>query len=244
MRHPILLLTGTIDVRDVAFIERCEPAERQRDYEAALARWLAEPFVSRIIFCENSGFDLRRFSLPSDRYHTHPSLELLSYNEPPFPGTLGKGYGELSTLRYVLENANSLEPDSFIIKVTGRYHVRNARKFYDFARNRPDVDVICDLSRRLTFADARIFGACCRFLRDYFCPLIDQVNDSEGVYLEHVLARAVHRGIAEGVRWELPPCAPDIVGVSGTSGTWYARTPARRLVRELALRAKRRLLAR
>ena len=243
MRDPILLLTGTIDVRDVAFVKRRDPAERQRDYETALARWLAEPFVNRVIFCENSGFDLRRFSLPGDGYQAHKSLELFSYREPSFPGVLGKGYGELSILRYVLQHANSLEPDSFIIKVTGRYHVRNARKYYNFARNRPDVDVICDLSRRLTFADTRIFGACARFLRDYFCPLIDQVNDAEGVFLEHVLARAVHRGIAEGIRWELPPCAPDIVGISGTFGTWETRTLGWRLVRELKLRAKRHLLA-
>jgi hypothetical protein len=194
-----------------------------RDYMGACERWLREGAFHKIIFCENSGQDPTLLARRVAKWNANATLEVLTYKEPPYPPSLGKGYGELSIITFALQHSRLLIDGTKIVKVTGRYYVNNIDALIQ-PLERPDVDVVCDIRRGLTFADSRAFGASAPFLRRYLCPLTADANDSGGVYMEHLLARATLRAIADGGRWVPPADSLDIVGVSATTGAAYRRS--------------------
>ena len=216
-----LLLTGTVHVRDIPFTARADPELRLQDYRAAMQQWLRNRSVSRVVFCENSGFDLDSFSdLLEYAGSQGKQLELLSFEAPPYPSHRGKGYGEMLILRHALLHSEILQQGGLFIKVTGRYYVSNICAIIQGAEL-SGVDVMATLSHRLTFANSAVFCASAAFISDYLLPAKGDVDDSAGVYFEHVLARAIHRGMSEGVNWAPLPAIPRIQGVSGTSGLEY-----------------------
>jgi len=235
----VVLLTATVDVGDVVLIERRNRELRIRDYQAALARWCTASGVTKVVMGENSGFDLEQL-IPAQKT---VDLELISYKEAPFLPELGKGFGELSTIRHVLKHSRSIRSESFILKVTGRYFVENISAVVQHLSESPPLATMCDFSRNLTFCDSRVFGGSVEFLQGFLCPLIGIANDSAGVYIEHCLARAGHSAIAAGLRWGPPPCWLDIRGISGTGNYTYSASLARRLYRQFRLKLKRHLLA-
>ena len=238
MKKIVLLLTATFDVGDVVFIERRDPSQRARDYRMALQRWTGVDSLDRIIFCENSGANLSQFAKGTPG---RARLQLLSYKEPAFPPELGKGYGELSTIRYVLNNVSDLCDDTWILKVTGRYFVTGIKSLLSQLQA-SQADVICELQRGLTFADTRVFCATTKFLREYLCPLIDQANDSQNVFIEHLLARATHKALSQGGSWEMPAYPLDVRGISGTFGNSYSHGMVRRTVRYFRHSVKKALI--
>jgi hypothetical protein len=116
--------------------------------------------------------------------------------------------------------------ECLVLKVTGRLTLRNARRLI-LSLAGSEEDVRCDLRRNLTVSDSRIFFASSGFLRDFLVPRIGEVDDAHGVYLEHVLARAVHRALAEGRKWAPLPTKPRIRGQSGTTGAVYGPSALR-----------------
>jgi hypothetical protein len=90
----ILLLTATIDPRSTIFVLRSDPNVRMIDYRIAIRRWLTEPDINKVIFCENSGTDLDqlRFAAANDNAHNH-EIVFVSYSTPEADGKRGKGYG-------------------------------------------------------------------------------------------------------------------------------------------------------
>ncbi len=241
MADPCVLLTATIDVKkSIAFLKRSDSKLRLDDYKRALRLWLADPSVSRLVICENSGADLEELrAIVEDSRQYDKTIEILSFVQSSFPGHLGKGYGEMKTLSHMLDNSKVLADSAKFIKVSGRYYVRNIKPLVDYLSNHEDIDIVCDLSENLSFADSRCFGGSVSFMRQYLCPMQEYINDSDEVYFEHVLARAVHRAISDGKRWSLLPCAPDIVGVSGTSNIPYKASAIRRVIKELRYKVKR-----
>ena len=235
-----LLLTATIQVKqDLVFTARKDTATRLRDYVGALTRWLAHPDVQQVVFVENSGYDLAPLQAIASRV-PHKTVEFVSFTAPPFDGALGKGYGEMLCLQHALQHSTLLATASRFVKVTGRYFLANASQFLGLLEQRPDADAVCDLLLNLSWADSRVFAGSTDFLHRYLFPLRDQVNDSQGVNFEHVLARAVHACMADGGTWIEPPFPLLIEGVSGSQGRpWQMSLKSR-----LAQRIRHRLFAR
>lgn len=241
MRNVVLLLTATINVRDVILIERRDPQLRVRDYTSALEKWLANPAVKEIVFCENSGSALdpfRQLVVPPGK-----TLELLSCDQEPYPKELGKGYGELTTITYALNHSRLLSSNPVVFKVTGRYYVSNASRMVEYLQ-RASVDIVCDLHRHLSFADTSVLAGTVDFLRRHLCPRQGMVNDSRGVYLEHVFAGAVYSALASGLTWRPLPCTPLLLGMSGTSGLPHRLSYLFRLKSQMLHFLTGRLLAR
>ena len=238
-----LILTATIDVAGIAFMKRNEAATRLDDYLWALGRWLAKSRIGRIVFAENSGADLTPLrELASSSAGWGQRVEFISFNGQDFPRYLGKGYGELMTLMRVMENSKFLSEASAFIKINGRYFVSNCDPFFQAAAGQ--IDVLCDFSRSLTWADARLFGGSLRFLREYLCPMIETINDTQGNYLEHALCRSALRCIAEGGRWRPWPCAPVIAGIAGTIDKPYTNRLFERIGKSAYYRLKNRIFMR
>lgn len=235
-----LLLTATIQVKqDVVFTARKDTDTRLNDYKQALSQWLAHPQVNSLVVVENSGSDLSPLREIAGRT-PQKNVEFLSFTAPAFDGALGKGYGEMICLEQALKHSELLARSSRFVKVTGRYYLANASQFLQFVEHRSDADVICDMLLNLTWADSRVFAATPNFLRCYLFPLREEVNDSKGSNMEHVLARATHACIANRGVWAEPPFPFEIQGVSGSQDRGWQMS----VVNRLKLRFRHRLLVR
>ena len=107
-----------------------------------------------------------------------------------------------------------------------------------------EIDVFCDLRGNLTWADTRLFCATTRFIREFFLPMEESIDDTAGITIEHVLGRAVHSAMSRGRRWSMFPRAPRIHGISGTSDVIYPDSLVTRYKRELFRALKTAVLAR
>ncbi len=244
MRKIVLLLTATVNVGEIVRTERRNRELRLHDYRTALAYWLSVRTIDRIIFCESSGVERASLFPPTKDAELATRLEFLSYVEKPYPSTRGKAYGDLRILRYAVDHSKLLQPDDIVLKVSGRYFVKNVEALLRHVEALNEVDIVCDMQQNLTFADCRAFFASVRFIKTYFLPLMEQADDSTGCYMEYLLAKAVHSAMAQGWFWRLPCQALDVVGYSGTYGFKLKRSLVKRLIKHWLFWVKRWLLNR
>lgn len=237
-----IVLTCTIDICGVALTERSDTNIRHNDYQIALRQWLKNKYVKQIIIVENSGYDLGTLRQIVDETNAGKQVEFISFDGQNFPRHLGKGYGESLALARVVSNSVLLgEADKFI-KVNGRYYVPNIHMFME--KMKSDVEVMTDLSKHLLWSDSRVFGGTANFIRSYLCIEGDRVNDSQGHFMEHALARATHRAIADGMKWAPLPCTPAIDGVSGSVNIPFKNSWLRRFAKDIFIKAKAMMLSR
>lgn len=238
-----IVLTATVSVAaDMSFTVRRDAATRFGDYKAALAGWLEGTRGTKIVFVENSGYDLSELRAMAET-KAPGRVEFLSFVCPPFDGQLGKGYGEMLCLRYCLAHSVVLRGSVRFLKVTGRYFLKNGVQVLHSVARHEEAEVVCNLLDNLRWADSRAFGGSTAFLRDYLCPMLDEVNDSVGATFEHVLARAAHRVMADGRRWALLPVTLQVQGVSGSHGKAWQRSRKQEMKQSLRLRMLMRLLS-
>jgi hypothetical protein len=235
-----LLLTATIKVKeDLVFTARKDTSTRLNDYKQALIRWLAHPATKSLVLVENSGADLSELREIANQA-PEKNVEFLSFSAPEFDGSLGKGYGEMICLEYAIAHSQLLARTPRLVKVTGRYFLANATDFLNFAGNRSDAEIICDMLLNLTWADSRVFAATPDFLHKYLFPLKDELNDSQGSNFEHILARAVHACMANRGVWAEPPFPLEVQGVSGSQDRGWKMS----LKEKFELRIRHKLFAR
>jgi hypothetical protein len=224
-----LILTATVQVQDnMSFVVRRDAATRLEDYKSAFRLWIRNPAVSSILFVENSGFDLSEFRKIANEVGDK-QVEFLSFQCPPFDGALGKGYGEMFCLEHCLAHSEILSKSPRFLKVTGRYYLANAATVMQQLGLRKEIDVMCNLEKNLKWADSRAFGGTVDFLRSFFSPMREEINDSKGSAFENVLARACHRLMANNGQWAPLPEALQIHGISGSIGDVFTPTACRRL---------------
>lgn len=205
-----VLLSATINPKGVPFLSRSDPKTRQKDYLKSLTKWYKTGLP--IVFCENSGYVLDEI-----RNFADCGVEILQYKEPDFPLYLGKGYGEVSIITYAAENSNIINDSDFVIKVTGRYFIENINKIVEKLKRYPDTFIMVDIEKELRWADSYCFACQPKFISKYLSKYLELINDSEGFYMEHALARATLKAVSDGYRWRPHPAKPLIDGVSGTS---------------------------
>ena len=241
----VVLLTATVNVRGVSFMKRSDPQVRLKDYEQSLRLWLANPDSPTLIFCENSGYNLTPLMRIYKECNPYSKkAEFLSFDGNNYARDLGKGYGEIQTIDYALQHSKFIGSDTMVIKVTGRYYIANVASIQRGIWNGPKTEVYCNLQTNLTVADTRIFCASVSFLKKFLFAMQEIANDSQGIYIEHILARATHQCMAQGLGWSLLPCYPDIRGVSGTNDAIYSVSIFSRLKRNFIQGLKAAILAR
>ncbi len=238
-KETCLILTATIDPDGMDQLVITNPEIRLRQYREAFRLFLLDEAVNRIVFCENSGHDLKELRQAASS-HSRPGLEIefLSFKSPKFPRRLGKGYGEMLILTTAFKRSRLIRSSEWFVKCTGRLHVRNFERFVQFFAKQDRPDVSSDLSANLAFADSRFFF----FKRPFFQKLSGYQNwldDSRGQFFEHALARTVHQEIATGGRWEPLPWLPRIKGFSATKGGVYKSNAFSYWPREMRYQIKR-----
>lgn len=227
-----LVLHATVDPSGVVFVKRDDPRERFEDYRRGLQQWVMRDDFDKLIFVENSGYDLSGLREIADASPlSKDSVEFLSFDGQDFPRELGKGYGETLNFQYVLDNSKILDEDDRLIRSNGRYYVENMHVFFEALQ--PPTEMLTELREYLSYADVTVLGGTVEFFRKYICPYGFEVNDSKGYYMEHAYARAVHRALADGLVWRPFPEPPSVVGYSGTENVRKKENALTRTARRL-----------
>ncbi|MCP2619675.1 hypothetical protein NLC35_00260 [Candidatus Aminicenantes bacterium AC-334-K16] len=222
-------------------MKRSDPLIREMDYITALKKWMLTPF--HLVFCENSNYKIDKIRKVSEEYRAQ-KIEILQFDGQIFPREFGKGYGELLSTKYAIQHSRFIRHSDYIIKVNGRYFIKNIEKIASLLSKDKDIYVMVDLKRNLTIADSRVFAFKTSFFLDYLSKFQDLINDSKGFYFEHALARALLRAVSDGHKWIPLPTKPIIVGYSGTFDISYRVSKIRWLAGEIIHRVKNYLLER
>lgn len=228
-RSIALLLTATIDPGATLFVQRRDPQTRLRDYLSALAAWLSCGAAARVVFCENSGFDLSPLARLAARYG-ECSVELISFQGNEAGAVRGKGYTELKLIEHAMHVSSVLSGSDIVAKCTGRLTVGNAVPLFE-AIAASDFDVMCPLARGLSVADSRIFAATPAFIREHLLTRVEMIDDRRQVNIEHALACAAASAVAGRMVWRPFPMFPRILGVSGSTGKPATEQPLKRAAR-------------
>lgn len=246
--HPpdiILLLTATVDPGDMAFVALKEPAARRQEYCYALKNWLGDFATPPIVFCENSGEDLGWVEkIARDENPYRKTIESFSFHGNDYPRHRGKGYGEIGIISHALGKSRLIHSNTRVLKVTGRYFVKNIYRLMQRISDDKEISIFADLRRNLSWADSRVFCTTADFLKTYLIPLQNEADDSASVTFECLLARAIHAGMFHSMQWAMLPCTPIIQGTSGTVGFVYSTSTIATLRRELFRLLKSAVLSR
>lgn len=232
-----IILTCTIDVNNIVMMERSETRLRYDDYKIAFKKWLIDKNVTQIIFVENSNYDLTEFKQIHSELGSEKLVEFLSYNGQTFPRELGKGYGEAMSLEYVVLHSDLFSKNDKFIKINGRYYVPNIARFI-FHFLSTEKDIMADFSNNLSWSDSRLFGGSKKFISEYLIQKVKKSNDSSGLYFEHLLARAIHKAMSDGLQWVSIPCVFLIEGISGTTGKLYKQSTLRVILKNIFFKIK------
>lgn len=207
-----ILLTGTIAPSGIPDLKRTDVSQREKDYYYAISNWMKLGFP--VVFVENSGYD--SFLIKS--LFTNNDNEFIQFDTTV--SYLGKGHGEAEIVSIAFRESKILSVSSHIIKSSGRQYISNACTIMKSFKDK-NLFVVSWLKRYLQYADSRFFIARKEFFINYLLNELTYINESKGVYFEHVLARAVHKSIADGHLWLPPNSYPICNGTSGTENIKY-----------------------
>lgn len=213
----VLLLTGTIRPDGMIFTAIQDIEIRKAQYLSSIRYWL-ETTNLNIIFVENSNTDV---TYEFKKEISTGRIEILHFSGNNFDKNLGKGLGELKCIEYACIHSKFIKKAKFIFKVTGRYKVINFNTFLQSYIDNTQIDIMVDFKWNLTFCDSRFFGFTAPFVLDYLVKYKDTVNDSNGIYLEHILAKAALLAIVGGYLFRPLVSLPRIEGYSASTGVQY-----------------------
>ena len=240
----VLLLTGTVKPENMVLTKLLDPGIRKEQYLDALNFWLTNTDIP-VVFVENSNVDLSPYfeiAIASGR------LEILTFKDGNSSSELGKGFGEINCMRYAHTHSILLQNADFIFKITGRLKILNFRSFYKPAIIK-DLDVTADLANSLGFADSRFWGYNPEFFTNHLSGFQNMLNDTEGVYFEHILAKSIIKTIKEGGSFSAFNTRLRIEGISGTSnksynssfGIWYIRDLVKKIKHKFLIKSLNRI---
>ena len=215
----ILLLTGTVNTYNKDFTLLNDPEKRKADYIDTINHYL-EAYNYPIVFVENSDADLSGHFTGQIK---NGRLEILCFNGNNYPGEIGKGLGEMRCIKYAIHNSSFIHDDCFIFKITGRYKILNSGSFINFYKRHPDAELIADLTNNFASSQSCIFGFRPFFAKDFLFKYESILNDSNGIYFEHALAKAVLAAMSDNINFYIFRYYPRIKAISGTTGKSYKK---------------------
>lgn len=233
MMSACILLTATIKPLNVPNLKRVNHSLRENDYFEAI-KYYAQ-FNIPIVFCENSNTRSERI------------IEVLNNLKVPFEyltfesklSIEGKGKGESEILFYAFSNSNIIKSSANVVKITGRYRVKN---FVQQINNIKKDTIYVNLTKNLSYSDSRFFIINSKFYLDYLSKNFDRIDEKIGVYMEHILLSSTLKYIADYNNWRLLNRYPVYIGVYGTDNVIYKNNIFKLKLKQIAYSFKRFLL--
>jgi hypothetical protein len=212
-----ILLTATVTPQTTRILHVRDPQVRRQQYIESLRRWvrLAEQHVATVVFYENSGEDLDQ--LARDAFREQPgNLDLRSADAPDEDMVdRGKGAMEAAMMDDFAATYSDRAPqDEVWVKCTGRLFVTNLDRCLPAPV--PTCALMARLSLDLAHMDTRFFAATAGAWQAYLTGAGPGVDMKRGVFIEHVLAKRVLGGIADGASLVRLRAQPAFLGRSGS----------------------------
>jgi len=230
----ILLLTASITPLDgINKLTYTDPGQRLRDYQRALEHYLAllRP-NERVVFCENTGYDLGSLENIAERMNVRERVEFVSFEGNDFPPHYGRGYGEFGIIDHAMNHSRFIREaadDTVIWKITGRYIVAN---LHDVTDTRPrKASLYCNFRDfpRKGWMDLFLMAWTPATYRTYLAGVSPKlIENRDGQFISSELLMRNHlveRGFAGPYRFRR---TPRLVGVRGADGTPYHNREGRR----------------
>lgn len=213
-KRTVILLTACVNPNGMSFTKLQNSEERKRQYIEALHFYL-ENTSCRVIFVENTNTD---FSQLFQQYIYNGQLEYLTFDGNAYPRELGKGFGEGKIIEYAILHSRFFAECTYVVKITGRLIVLNIKSIINSVTLKLTKKCV-----RFNFSDTSIYSMCfvCpkEWLRDCAEHKFAQINDTNNIFMEHVLFNHLVESHSYLVVPFLNP--PQINGVSGTSNRQY-----------------------
>lgn len=212
-----LLITATIDPKGIKYLVRNDINERLNDYKKTFSNILQNYKINKIIFIENSGYNIDIFRQYAKQY-PYKKIEIISSRvNNYFPREYGKGFGEYLCFKEIIKKSSLFKKCKYFIKTTGRYYIKNFNEIYsEIARYNNDIYI--DLQKNFTYAECSIFGGSKNFILKYILEEIRKTNDSKSIIFEKCVANATLKAISDGLLPLFSSIPPQIQGFIGTNG--------------------------
>ncbi|MFC4873604.1 hypothetical protein [Negadavirga shengliensis] len=227
-----ILLTATISPGDFDFVAVRSSQEREIQYLESVKFY--KRFNLPIVFIDNSNFISKSIANELNENEGHEYLTFESQES-----IKGKGHGEIEIITYAISKSKVIKEKEFFIKISGRYIIENFKNVPPSNWTNSEV-VICNLTRRFSWADTRIMFVSKHFYFNYLLPTAEiMLNEKQGVYLEKVYAMSVHFFLSKGGRFSFWRSYPYYSGVNGTNGKIIKFSPQKRIKYSMFLRMKK-----
>jgi hypothetical protein len=206
----VLLLTATIKpFMEGSESRRTDSIAREDDYFKAIKFYLEKGY--KVVFVENSNYYSSRISSLNEKFTSleyHCFLSQKSY--------LGKSFGEIEIIEYAMKHSNFLSEVDYLIKITGRYIIKNINSLLDKTNN-IEHEIYINPTRNFRWADTRIIIIRKSYYNNFFLPCAEKyLDESKKVFLENVLMRSLFFYMIEGGNLILWPVYPAYDGFDGT----------------------------
>lgn len=126
----IALITSTIEPDpNVHLLARTNVAERLEDYKTAFSFYcdqLSAGVFSRLVYVDNSGFDLSEIKSIAREKNIFDQVEFLGYKSNVAPNN-NRFFLEINLIDHFIENSSIFlnNPNATVWKITGRYLIKN-----------------------------------------------------------------------------------------------------------------------
>lgn len=213
----LLFLTACVNPQGMAFTVLQNPQIRLEQYLKSITYYLTKTDFD-ILLVENSGYDF----LPHFKeYAKNKRIEILSFNGNGYNKALGKGYGEGLIIKYAFNHSSFINNHDYIVKITGRHIVTNIKQilggvFFFHHFNKRTVSAALNLNEKVAYSE--VFVASPEFYSLYFLKRLNEINDSRGIFFEHILYEAISESRLYGYMFIHVPFAVRQLGISGSTG--------------------------
>lgn len=206
----VLLLTATIK----PFLagsesRRTDALAREDDYFKAITFYLKKGY--KVVFVENSNFYSERISSlieTNSLFEYHSFLSQKSH--------LGKSVGEIEIFEYAIKHSKFLKEVDYLIKITGRYIIKNIDALLEKTNN-VEHEVYINPTRNFRWADTRLIIIRKSYYANYFLPTAEKyLDESKKVFLENVFMRSFFFYMIDGGNLVLWPIYPAYDAFDGT----------------------------
>lgn len=219
----ILIITGCIKphtkVKQVCLIDS---KEREREYIESIEYFIKRTDIQKIVYCDNSGYDLDCSKLIEIAKTSHKQFEYIQF-EGNLKKTIerGKGYGEGEMMEYAISHSKILNSNDFIFKITGRLIVKNFNEIIDKINQSKVYLLPHSFKVSNDEIDTRFYAMPIHIYNKFFRQLYYDVDDINQHYIEHCFYDCITNNNIESYIF---PRYPYIIGRSGSTGKNYAIT--------------------
>ena len=214
----VILLSACVDPKGMSYTYLTDKDVRKQQYKEALNFYLRKTSLP-VVFCENT---LCVFSGYFNEYIETGRLEYLTFDGNNFDKSKGKGYGEMEIMEYAFDKSRLLKNSCVVVKITGRLKILNINALLRMNKLLMQPMIQANyINGGGKMMDSRIVFAPKDFWKNELIKRKEFLDDSAGVYFEHILFLSV----CEQRSYLFLPfvIVPDVVGKSGSTGVDYAR---------------------